>query len=322
MEHLRGEIARTPARLKAHTIGLDAQEMAAYQSEPKQMKSGSVGKSGYLKLRFSKGPYRSELVELERRVPALVQKALYWDEQLPELPCVTMISTAGGILQGDRQAHEFIVEAGACAHITTQSATKVQMMEDNYAAQYQKIVVEAEGYLEYLPDPMTPHRDSRFITETEIIVDPTATVLYSEVLMPGRKYHHPDELFGFDIFSSTIRAMTPTQQTLFVEKYILEPKKEALNVNAVMGDFEIFGNVVLLTPKKYHEAILQRVTAVYDSEALLAYGASLLPNDAGIIFKVLGVDTLKVKAAIRDFWQISREEILGKTIQAPFLWRV
>ena len=72
MEDLRGEIANTPSRLKAHTLGIDAKEMAPYQSEPKQMKSGAVGKSGYLKLRFKKGPHRSELVELERRVPLMV----------------------------------------------------------------------------------------------------------------------------------------------------------------------------------------------------------------------------------------------------------
>lgn len=327
MEDLRGEIANTPSRLKAHTLGIDAKEMAPYQSEPKQMKSGAIGKSGYLKLRFKKGPHRSELVELERRVPLMVQKALYWDENMPDLPCVTMISTGGGTLQGDRQAHDFIVEEGACAYITTQSASKVQMMEDNYATQYQKIVVEAGGYLEYLPDPMTPHRDSRFITETEMIVDETATAIYSEILMPGRKFHHPDEVFGFDIFSSKIRAARPSSEEsigeeLFVERYILEPKKHPLNLVAVMGDFEIFGNVILLTPEQYHQPIMERLKAVYDKEEQIAYGATLLPNKAGIIFKVLGVDTIKVKAVIREFWKISREEIKGKTIQDQFLWRV
>lgn len=70
-------------------------EMAPYQDEPKQMQSGAIGKSGYLKLRFAKREYRSEMVEMERRVPSLVQRALYWDEMMPQMPCVTMISTSG-----------------------------------------------------------------------------------------------------------------------------------------------------------------------------------------------------------------------------------
>lgn len=235
MTQLRAEIAGTPTRLRAHLLGEKAPEMAPYQDEPKQMQSGAIGKSGYLKLRFAKREYRSEMVEMERRVPSLVQRALYWDEMMPQMPCVTMISTSGCLLQGDRQALDLIVEEGACAHVTTQSATKIHMMEANYATQYQNVVVEAGGYLEFMPDPIIPHRNARFLTDTQITVDPTATVIYSEILMSGRKYHHPDEQFGFDIFSSKIRAQDNEGKELFVEKYILEPKKEALNVVGVMG---------------------------------------------------------------------------------------
>ncbi len=350
MSQIRAEIAQIPSRLKAHRLGLQAREMQPYQSEPPQMPSGSVGKSGYLKLRFAEGAYRSELVEMERRVPSLAQKALYWDELMPQLPCVTMISTSGGLLQGDRQALDIIVEKDACGHVTTQSATKIHMMDANYATQYQRIIVKAGGYLEYLPDPIIPHRHARFITDTEILIDPTATVIYSEILMSGRKHHHPDEQFGFDIFSSTIRARklsvevakevdvvdeideiengsdmqiynTGDLDELFVEKYILEPHKASLTEVAVMGEFEIFGNVILLTPKEHHADILARIEAHYDANEKLAYGATLLPNDAGIIFKVLGNDSTEVKMVIRDFWRIAREEILGISVPEPFLWR-
>lgn len=357
MSQIRAEIAQIPSRLKAHRLGLQAREMQPYQSEPPQMPSGSVGKSGYLKLRFAEGAYRSELVEMERRVPSLAQKALYWDELMPQLPCVTMISTSGGLLQGDRQALDIIVEKGACGHVTTQSATKIHMMDANYATQYQRIVVKAGGYLEYLPDPIIPHRHARFITDTEILIDSTATMIYSEILMSGRKHHHPDEQFGFDIFSSTIRAtrmntgmteangmvdhdenhsqnfdqyqsqnqeqshLTGNADELFVEKYILEPHKSSLTEVAVMGGFEIFGNVILLTPKEHHADILARIEAHYDADEKLAYGATLLPNDAGIIFKVLGNDSTDVKMVIRDFWRIAREEILGISVPEPFLWR-
>lgn len=326
MNHLREEIKNTPSRVYAHTLGQTAPEMASYQNEPIQMQSGDIGKSGYLKLRFAKAEYQSELVEMERRVPSLVQKALYWDEEMPQLPCVTMISTSGCLLQGDRQALDVIVEKDACAHITTQSATKIHMMNANYAAQVQHISVAENGYLELIPDPIIPHRDSRFITDTCIKLHPTATVIYSEILQSGRKYHHQDELFGFDIFSSRIRAeyQTNNEQSnkpLFVEKYILEPKRNPLMAVGVMESFDVFGNVILLTPRKYHQAILERLDAKYDVGQQIAYGATQLPNESGIIFKVLSVDSPNAKNAIRYFWQIAREEILGISLQKPFLWK-
>lgn len=257
-------IVETPSRVRAHALGVNAPELAKYQDEPAQMRSGAVGKSGYLKLRFAKREHCSILAEMERRVPSLVQKALYWDEEIPELPCVTMISTSGCILQGDRLATDVHVEAGACAHVTTQSATKVHMMNANYASQIQNFIVEEGGYLEFMPDPLIPHRDSRFITDTTISIHPTATAIYSEVLMSGRKYHHADERFGFDVYSSRVAAQNLAGKELFVEKYVLEPKVESLDAVGVMQTFDAFGNVILLTPKEHHDRILARVPAHFD----------------------------------------------------------
>lgn len=314
-------IAETPSRVRAHALGVNAPELAEYQDEPVQMRSGTVGKSGYLKLRFAKREHKSILAEMERRVPSMVQKALYWDEEIPELPCVTMISTSGCILQGDRLATDVIVEAEACAHVTTQSATKVHMMNANYATQIQHFIVEEKGYLEFMPDPLIPHRDSRFITDTLIDIHPSATVLYSEVLMSGRKYHHQDERFGFDVFSSRIVAKNPQGKELFVEKYILEPKAESLDAVGVMQDFDTFGNVILLTPKEHHDRILARITAKFDLENHIASGVTRLPNDCGLIFKALGVDSGGVRNEIRHFWKVAREEILGVTLPEKFLWQ-
>ncbi|EBK6854264.1 urease accessory protein [Escherichia coli] len=309
------------SRENHHTPGANAPELAQYQSEPAQMRSGAIGKKGYLKLRFVKREQRSVLAEMERRVPSMVQKALYWDEEMPGLPCVTMISTSGCILQGDRLETDIHVERGACAHITTQSATKVHMMNANYASQTQKFMLEENSYMEFMPEPLIPHRNSRFITDTSISIHPTATAIYSEVLMSGRKYHHPEERFGFDVFSSRIAAYNLSNKELFVERYILEPKSESLDVIGIMQHFDIFGNVILLTPKEYHNRILTRIPARFDVEHQIACGTTRLPNHCGLIFKALGVNSAVVKAEIRKFWRVAREEILGITLPEKFIWR-
>ena len=47
----------------------------------------SFGKRGELLMRFERdGSGRSILREMYRRVPVIVQQALYFDEQLPQLP--------------------------------------------------------------------------------------------------------------------------------------------------------------------------------------------------------------------------------------------
>jgi urease accessory protein len=53
----------------------------------------------------------------------------------------------------------------------------------------------------------------------------------------------------------------------------------------------------------------------------LAFGACRLPNDAGLIFKVLGRETAQVKAKVREFWGLVRREVTGADLPAPFFWR-
>ena len=141
--------------------------------------------------------------------PLIVQQALYWDEEMPGLPCICMISNAGGILQGDRNVVEIELAEAAQAHVTTQSATRIHEMDANYATQDQIFTLEAGAYLEFIPHPIIPHRHSRFAQRTRVSIDPTATLLYSEVLTGGRKHYAEGEAFAYDVFSSHVSAARP-----------------------------------------------------------------------------------------------------------------
>ena len=224
---------------------------------------------------------------MDRRVPFLVQRALYWDEAMPQMPCIFIITTTGCVLQGDRMALEIEVGKNAQAHVTTQSATKVHMMNANYASQLQDIVVEEGGYLEYMPDPLIPHRTSRF-----------------------------------DLYSSTIEATRrESGEKLFVEKFIIDPRETDLSRTGIMNGYEVFGNVILMTTKEKTMQVREAVEAGVDREARLAYGASLLPGECGLIFKVLGMTSESVRGKIREFWQIARKAGAGRDLPQAFLWQ-
>ena len=190
----------------AEVLGLTARELAAFQDEPPQMRSGAVGKSGYLRLGFERRGDRTILADLERRAPYMAQRVLHCDPGLPDLAWLFMITTSGCVLQGDRLALDVTLARGARAHLTTQSATKIHTMDANHAAQTQTITLADDAYLEFLPEPLIPHRRARFASDTRIVVAPTATLLYSEIVQPGRKHHHPDECFGVTLLSTAMTA--------------------------------------------------------------------------------------------------------------------
>jgi len=313
--------AAFPPWARAEALGASMPEFALFQDEPPQMSSGTVGKTGFLRLGFEHRSGQTILANLERRVPYMVQRALHCDEQMPGLAYVFLITTTGCVLQGDRLALDITLGPRAQAHITSQSATKIHAMDANYAAQSQTIALADEAYLEFLPEPVIPHRHSRFLSDTQISVAPSATLLLSEIIQPGRKHHHPDECFGATVLSISTSAARPDGPSLFAEKLVIEPQRYVMRQTGVMDSFDVFANVILCAPKDKAERIHDRAGPDVNFAEGLAFGACHLPNDAGLIFKVLGHETAQVKAKVREFWEIVRQEVTGAALPPRYLWR-
>jgi urease accessory protein len=313
--------AAFPPWARAEALGASMPEFAPFQDEPPQMQSGTVGKAGFLRLGFEQRSGQTILANLQRRTPYMVQRALHCDEEMPDMAYVFLITTTGCLLQGDRLALDMTLGPRSRAHVTSQSATKIHAMDANYAAQSQTITLADEAYLEFLPDPVIPHRHSRFLSDTQISVAPSATLLFSEIIQAGRKHHHPDECFGATVLSISTSAARPDGRSLFAEKLVIEPRRYVMRQTGVMNSFDVFANVILCAPKDKAERIHERTEADVNLAEGLAFGACRLPNDAGLIFKVLGRETAQVKAKVREFWRLVRKEVIGAALPPPYLWR-
>jgi urease accessory protein len=294
-------------------------ELAAFQDEPRQMRSGAVGKTGRLRLGFEHRRGRTALVTMERQAPLLVQRPLYWDESVPEMACLMIIHSSGSVLQGDRFDVRIDIGSGARAHVTTQAATKVHQMDANYAAQTQEVTVAPGGYLEYLPGLTIPHRHARYVTDTRITIPSDATLLLSETVMPGRKYHANGELFAYDVLSSTVHARRPDGTRLFTEKLLVEPPRRSVRAIGVMGGFDVFGTMYALTSPDIAERVMARTPPSFEPDAVVS-GATRLPNGAGVVLRVLGVESGPVRERMRVFWDVLRQESLGVGVPKAFLW--
>ena len=62
----------------AEALGASAKEFAPFQDEPAQMKSGTVGKTGFLRLGFELRGKQTILADLDRRAPYMAQRAIYF----------------------------------------------------------------------------------------------------------------------------------------------------------------------------------------------------------------------------------------------------
>lgn len=299
-----------------------AKEMSPYLEEPKAMPVGTPGKMGYLYLGFElDGDGRSIMRDLDRHAPLIVQQELYFDEGMPEMPCVYILSSGGPNLDGDRYEQRFVVREGAYAHISTGAATKLAEMRYNYSGLTQVFELEENAYLEYLPEPTIPCRHTRFIADTAIRIAPSATLFYSEIYMSGRKYFDRGETFQYDILSVCSHAERPGGKQLFREKFIIRPEMHPPSTLGAMNGYDVFANVIVLTPREHADGIYERTEAFIDRGRRLAAGITRLPNEAGLLYKVLGEETAPVKKLVREFCSSVRQEIKGKPLPEEFPWR-
>ena len=299
-----------------------AKEMQASLKDPEAMYVGAPGKHGYLRMGFEldKGG-KSIMRDLERRAPLIVQQELYFDEEMPEMPCVYILSSGGPNIDGDRYRQDITVKKDAYAWVSTGAATKLAEMKYNYSGLVQKIVLEENAYLEFMPEPVYPCKHTRFISDTCLNVHPTATVFYSEIFMGGRKYYNSGELFEYDVLSVCSHGERPDGKELFREKFVINPAVEHPRNLGVMGKFDVFANVIVMTPPEKAEEIYNQTSVFIDWEKEIAVGITRLPNNAGLLYKVLGMEPSPVKKKVRDFCSLIRQTIKGKRVPEEFPWR-
>lgn len=299
-----------------------AKEMASYLMNPKAMPVGAPGKNGFLSLQFElDNEGKSILRHLERRVPLIVQQELYFDEAMPEMPCVYILSSGGPNVDGDRYEQNITVKEYAFAFVSTGAATKLAEMRYNYSGLRQHFVLKDHAYLEFLPEPIIPCRHTRFISETLISIAPSATLFYSEIFAAGRKYYGDGELFQYDILSICTHGERPEHEALFREKFIIRPLAKDPKVIGVMDDYDVFANVIVMTPPDCAQTIYENTKAIIDTENDIAFGITHLPKNCGLLFKVLGKKTAPVKEAVRGFCSTVRQVVKGKPLPKEFPWR-
>ena len=289
-------------------------EIKAYLTDPQQLGVGKSGKVGILRLKLESEPGTGKTVIREQycRVPLFIQRAIYLEETLPEMAYVYIISPSGGILQGDQYNIDITLSNNALAHVTTQGATRIYKMEKNYGTQIVNIKVGEGSYLEYIPDQIIPFRNSRFYQEVELSVHDSATLIYSETIVPGRVAS--GEKFEYDICYIKTIARSHLGNHRFIDIIKLEPKKENLKSIGILGNFDVVGTIYIVTRefnvKDLQYEISEKIKEV-EVEERMSCGTSILPARQGIIVRVLGKTAGDVKNLIFEVVRIARNQIIG-----------
>ena len=286
-------------------------EVLAYDSELKQLEVGKAGKLGALTLGLEGDPERGKTVVKEQysKVPLFTQRALYLEESIPSMAYMYIISPSGGILQGDRYRMDIKLKNNAYAHITTQGATRVYRMENNFATQIVNVVVGDGCYFEFVPDQIIPYRNSRFYQTVNLNVHDNATMVYSEMIVPGRVAS--GESFEYDICYMKALAKNQKGRIRFIDIAILEPKKRNLKTLGILGSFDVVGSMYILTMAKYVAELNEAINSSVQKFFKISGGATILPYNSGVLVRMLGSVASDLRNAMYEVIRIMRKIILN-----------
>lgn len=146
----------------------------------------SLALQGELDLRFSRRPGRTILKDAYQSPPLKVSRMLYPESR--EQAVAYLVETSGGMVSGDTYIYRIYLEEGAQVTLIPQSAVKVypQTKEQDTLQEF-TVDIEKGAVLTLQPDTLIPYKDASFTSRTIVRMMKEASIIWGEILTPGRR---------------------------------------------------------------------------------------------------------------------------------------
>ena len=240
------------------------------------------GQNGTIEIELYNDDSKTYIKSLLSKAPFLIQKAMYPESDYPDFAHIYIMSSSGGILQGDKQKIDITMEKNSMARITTQSATKIYKMEEGYASQYISIHSKSKSYLEFVPHQIIPFKSSRFYQQVDLEVDDNAVLIYSEIISTGRIAS--GEKFDCDL--CFLRTTAHRNGQIIFTDVMSFGQKDKASLESVFGKRNVFSSMYIIGSLIQIESIVDKINTFTENTPLLA-SCSTLPRDSGIIVRML-----------------------------------
>lgn len=258
---------------------------------------------GLLDITFAQQGKKTVAREIRQKVPLKVNRVFYPEGDAPAH--VYILSTTGGIVEGDLYEISFHLKRGAQVLITTPAATRLYAMPSGEACQKTVAYLEPGAILEYLPEPCLPYAHSDFYQETEITIEPGAGLFYWDILGPGRLGR--GECFAYRRYQNKLW-IRDYRGSLLRESIRLTPESKPLSLLGVMEGYSHVGSLYIVGFENV-EGLLSRIRDIEVPQVF--WGATLLPR-SGIAVRALSYETPALQELFQNIWACFRAFVFNR----------
>ena len=217
----------------------------------------------------------------------------YAPHSIPELnDCMTImcLTASAGVMSGDEQHYEMIVEEGAKLEFVSQAYEKIHKMESGYAQRTANLHVERNALLYYNPQPTIPFKDSAFTSSLNIhLQDYSSQLIFKEILSAGRCAR--GEQFEFRYYDNFIH-IYQEDKLIYADHTRLHPQEMALNEIGLFEHYTHLGTLILFNISK-DTKWLNAVREYLENNTYVTGG--ITQNDHGYIIRLLGHEAQQIE---------------------------
>jgi urease accessory protein len=233
---------------------------------------------------------------------------------------VHLNNISGGVFGGDHLSLRLELGPDAAAQITTTGSTRVYRPREEAADALlvNEIHLGEGALLEYLPDSVIPFRDARFEQRTEVYLEPGATLLWWEIIAPGRLAS--GESFAY----ASLRINTciwSRGRPIYIDRMSFKPRQTKLSSIARFGKYRYLTSFMICRSSEDAntwialEQMLREIS-LERSNANALWGATALTAD-GLLVRGLSASALSIMEDLFCFWTSAKSYLCGRVPSPP-----
>jgi urease accessory protein len=230
--------------------------------------------------------------------PFHITRPFYLDRQPAGLATLYLQSAAGGIYSGDHLELTIDAAPGAHCQVTTQGSTIVHDGRGRTSRLATTIHAGADAFVGWINEPTILFRGAAIEMRTDVRLDRGATSVLAEALI----LHDPSggDREGFALLASQLTVTAASGRVLAVDR--LRITGADVSRLAPHGPFATAGTLYALGRLPASVSLEDLEDGIAASGSSVA--ATRLPNDAGLMVRLLASDGARLTRALRLAWEL------------------
>lgn len=254
--------------------------------------------NGRLSLSFEKRGPKTVLTERYQLPPLRASRELYLNPANPSEATVYLMESSGSLVAGDQNKFKINVAEGADACLIPQAATKIYpSFTGAWTTQNIDVSMASNATLAWKTESIIPFKDAKFRGKTVVQMDPSSSLLWGEILSPGRVKR--GEVFEYSDVKTNFQVWMG-EECLIYDALLFSPNDTTFEQLGLLEEHSYIGSLWFVSPKLDAldiKELNERLQQLTDFKV----GASILEGKA-VNVRWLASDTVLLKQEMEKVW--------------------